>query len=67
MTPDRAAACMCDPRWPEIVVRLDGHTELTVEPSATPGGLASLYRARCTRCGAPYPWPFRLPPRSTAA
>jgi hypothetical protein len=53
--------CTCDPPWPSLVVRdVDG--DITVEPAATPGGLACLYWAYCACCGAIYPGPFRVPP-----
>jgi hypothetical protein len=48
-----AAGCSCAPGWPGLVV----HTEdgdVAVKPAATPGGLACLYQAYCTGCGATY-------------
>jgi predicted PurR-regulated permease PerM len=36
--------------------------DVAVEPAATPGGLACLYQAYCSHCGAVYPGPFRVPP-----
>lgn len=39
--------------------------DITVEPAATPGGLACLYPAWCAGCGAVYPGPFRVPPRAS--
>jgi hypothetical protein len=60
--PGPVGGCACTPAWPNLVV----HTEtgdITVEPAATPGGLACLYQARCVHCGTIYPGPFRIPPR----
>lgn len=67
MTSGDPARCGCVPAWPQLVVRLHGCDEVPVEPSATPGGLAHLYHARCVRCGARYPGAFRLPPRTRRA
>ena len=56
-----AGRCSCEPAWPGLVV----HTEagdVAVEPAATPGGLACLYRAYCAGCGTAYPGPFRVLP-----
>ena len=56
-----APGCACDPAWSSLVV----HTEagdVAVEPAATSGGLACLYQAYCSCCGAAYPGPFRVPP-----
>lgn len=36
--------------------------DIAVAPSTTPGGLACLYQAYCTGCGATYPGPFRVQP-----
>ena len=62
MTGGPAPGCACDPAWPALVVRA-GTGDIPVEPSATPGPLACLYYARCARCGAAYPGPFRVSPR----
>ena len=48
-------------RGPTLVVHT-GDGDVAVAPSATPGGLACLYQAYCTGCGAVYPCPFRIPP-----
>ncbi|WP_410597804.1 hypothetical protein [Amycolatopsis sp. lyj-23] len=59
-----AAGCACNPAWPALAVtRDDGSTE-PVHAADTPGPLALLYYAHCTRCGVQYPGPFRLPPRA---
>ncbi|WP_410595469.1 hypothetical protein [Amycolatopsis sp. lyj-23] len=62
-----AAGCACNPAWPALALtRDDGSTE-PVFAATTPGPLALLYYAHCTRCGLRYPGPFRLPPRAVAA
>ena len=61
MTSGLAPGCGCDPAWPSLVVHAETR-DITVEPSATPGGLACLYHAFCVACGAAYPGPFRVPP-----
>lgn len=61
MTDGLAPGCVCDPAWPSLVT----HTEagdITVQPAATPGGLACIYQAYCASCGAIYPGPFRVQP-----
>ncbi|ATY17197.1 hypothetical protein CU254_42265 (plasmid) [Amycolatopsis sp. AA4] len=59
-----AAGCACTPAWPALAVTRDDGTAETVLASDTPGPLARLYYAHCTRCGVQYPGPFRLPPRA---
>ncbi|WP_432845582.1 hypothetical protein ACQPXB_32730 [Amycolatopsis sp. CA-161197] len=60
-----SAGCACNPAWPALAVtRDDGSTE-PVHAADTPGPLALLYYAHCTRCGLRYLGPFRLPPRTT--
>lgn len=64
--PGPVVGCACTPAWPDLVV----HTEIgdvTVEPALAPGGLACLYQAWCTDCGAVYPGPFRVPPRASTS
>jgi hypothetical protein len=61
MTVGPAPGCGCDPAWPSLVVHADV-SDVTVEPAATPGGLACLYQAYCAACGATYPGPFRARP-----
>ncbi len=61
MTGGPAPGCVCRPPWPSLVV-YTGDGVVAVVPSATPGGLAFLYQAYCTGCGAGYPGPFRVPP-----
>jgi hypothetical protein len=46
---------------PPLVVHTEAD-DVTVVPSATPGGLACLYQAYCVGCGAAYPGPFRVQP-----
>lgn len=47
--------------WAALIVRTEDG-DVAVAPSATPGGLACLYQAFCTGCGATYPGPFWVPP-----
>lgn len=61
MTAAPAAGCACRPPWPALVVRTEAG-DVAVAPSSTPGGLACLYLAYCTGCGAAYPGPFRVQP-----
>ncbi len=61
MTSSAVPGCACRPLWPSLVVRTESG-DVTVAPSATPGGLACLYQAYCAGCGAVYPGPFRVPP-----
>ena len=61
MTGRPAPGCACDPAWPSLTVRTEAGV-VTVQPAATPGGLARLYQAYCVGCGAAYPGPFRVPP-----
>lgn len=61
MTGAPAPGCACRPPWQALVVRT-GDGDVAVAPSATPGGLACLYQAYCTGCGATYPGPFRVQP-----
>lgn len=63
-SPGVVESCVCSPAWPALVVHTDDGRLIDVIPSATPGGLACLYEARCARCGLVYP--FRVPPRTTA-
>ena len=61
MTGGPMPGCTCHPPWPALVVHTsDG--DIAVVPSATPGALAFLYWAYCSRCGTAYPGPFRVPP-----
>jgi hypothetical protein len=53
--------CTCDPAWPSLVVHAEAG-DVAVRPAASPGGLACLCDAYCTRCGAAYPGPFRAQP-----
>ncbi len=53
--------CACRPPWPALVARTE-IGDIAVAPSPTPGGLACLYQAYCTGCGATYPGPFRVQP-----
>jgi hypothetical protein len=53
--------CTCRPPWPTLVVHA-GDGDVAVVSSATPRGLACLYRAYCASCGAAYPGPFRVAP-----
>ncbi|MBE8519247.1 hypothetical protein ILP97_17290 [Amycolatopsis sp. H6(2020)] len=62
-----AAGCACNPAWPALAMTRDDGSTAPVHPADTPGPLARLYYAHCTRCGVRYPGPFRLPPRTTAA
>ena len=52
-------SCRCDPPWPALAAHTE-NGDVSVEPAATPGGLACLYQAYCIRCGAPYAAPFRV-------
>jgi hypothetical protein len=61
MTGGPVPGCACSPPWPTLVVHT-GDGDIAVVPSATPGGLACLYQAYCTGCGATYPGPFRVQP-----
>lgn len=54
--------CACDPQWPSLLASIDGRT-IQANPARTPGGLACLYYAYCTGCGARYTAPWRLAPR----
>jgi hypothetical protein len=56
--------CRCCPAWPALVVHTED-ADVAVVPSATPGGLACLFNAHCTGCGAAYPGPFRVPPATS--
>ncbi|APU15084.1 MULTISPECIES: hypothetical protein [Actinoalloteichus] len=67
LRPRPDAACTCEPAWLALAVRLEDGTLIDVLPAATPGGLACLYAACCTRCAARYPHPFRVAPRTHAA
>lgn len=53
---DTPAECVCPA--PSLYVAAEGG-DIPVRPSATPGGLALLYVARCARCGRTYARPFR--------
>jgi hypothetical protein len=56
-----APGCARGAPWPSLVVHTDAG-DVAVEPAAMPGGLACLYQAYCTGCGATCPGLFRVLP-----